>query len=150
MDLAVWLRTIGLEQYEAAFRENAIDDAVLPKLTAEDLKDLGVTAVGHRRKLLEAIAELRSETKAEGSPSNVSSIVAPPNQGYRRTPSSHGDVLGACRLNGPVDAHGPGGPPGTPFGVPEVRSRHRAGLWWVRRKVYGRRCPDLLWVSPVP
>jgi SAM domain (Sterile alpha motif) len=78
MDLAVWLRTIGLEQYEAAFRENAIDDAVLPKLTAEDLKDLGVTAVGHRRKLLEAIAELRSETKAEGSPSNVSSIVAPP------------------------------------------------------------------------
>jgi hypothetical protein len=77
MDLAVWLRSLGLEQYEAAFRENAVDDAVLPKLTAEDLKDLGVTAVGHRRKLLEAIAELRSETKTEDSPSTVSSIVAP-------------------------------------------------------------------------
>ena len=41
MNLASWLRSLGLEQYEAAFRENAIDNAVLPNLTAEDLKDLG-------------------------------------------------------------------------------------------------------------
>ena len=60
MDLVVWLRSLGLEQYEAAFRENGVDETVLPKLTAEDVKDLGVTAVGHRRKLIEAIAELRS------------------------------------------------------------------------------------------
>jgi hypothetical protein len=40
MDLAVWQRSLGLEQYEAAFRDNAVDDTVLPKLTAEDLKDL--------------------------------------------------------------------------------------------------------------
>ena len=53
------LRSLGLEQYEAAFRENAIDDTVLLNLTAEDLKDLGVGLVGHRRKLLEAIAALR-------------------------------------------------------------------------------------------
>ena len=52
MDLGVWLRSLGLEQYEAAFRRNAIDDLVLPSLTAEDLKELGVDAVGHRRKLL--------------------------------------------------------------------------------------------------
>ncbi len=65
MDLAVWLRNLGLEQYEATFRDNAVDETVLPKLTAEDLKDLGVTAVGHRRKLLEAIADLRSQTKLE-------------------------------------------------------------------------------------
>ena len=39
MDLAVWLRSLGLEQYEAAFRENAITEKVLPLLTAEDLKD---------------------------------------------------------------------------------------------------------------
>ena len=51
MDLVVWLRSLGLEQYEAAFRENAIDDKVLPKLTAEDLKDIRVNIVGHRRKL---------------------------------------------------------------------------------------------------
>ena len=54
MDLGGWLRSLGLEQYEAAFRENAIDDTVLPKLAAEDLKDLGVNLVGHRRKLLDA------------------------------------------------------------------------------------------------
>ena len=42
MDVGGWLRRLGLEQYEAAFRENEIDDTVLPNLTAEDLKDLGV------------------------------------------------------------------------------------------------------------
>ena len=56
MDVGGWLRRLGLEQYEAAFRENEIDDTVLPSLTAEDLKDLGVGIVGHRRKLLDAIA----------------------------------------------------------------------------------------------
>ena len=48
------VRGLGLEQYEAAFREIKIDDRVLPRLTAEDLKDLGVGMVGHRRMLLDA------------------------------------------------------------------------------------------------
>jgi SAM domain (Sterile alpha motif) len=56
MDVVVWLRSLGLEQYEAAFRENKVHAAVLPKLTAEDLKDLRIAAVGDRRKLLEPIA----------------------------------------------------------------------------------------------
>jgi class 3 adenylate cyclase/predicted ATPase len=64
MDLGGWLRSLGLAQYEAAFRENAINEAILPKLTAEDLKDIGMTAVGHRRVLLDAIAALRDETPA--------------------------------------------------------------------------------------
>ena len=64
MDVGGWLRRLGLEQYEAAFRENEIDDTVLPSLTAEDLKDLGVGFVGHRRKLLDAIAALRAEASA--------------------------------------------------------------------------------------
>ena len=55
-DLGDWLRGLGLEQYEAAFRENEIDDTVLPNLTADDLKDLGVVIVVHRRRLLDAIA----------------------------------------------------------------------------------------------
>jgi hypothetical protein len=50
------LRSLGLGKYEAAFRENEIDETVLPDLTAEDLKELGITALGHRRKLLAAIA----------------------------------------------------------------------------------------------
>jgi hypothetical protein len=48
MDLGGWLRSLGLERYEAAFRENEITEKVLPSLTAEDLKDLGVVIVGHR------------------------------------------------------------------------------------------------------
>ena len=55
MDIGGWLRSLGLEQYEAAFRENEIDETVLPSLTAEDLKDLA-SLLGHRRKLLDAIA----------------------------------------------------------------------------------------------
>ncbi|WP_082637928.1 adenylate/guanylate cyclase domain-containing protein [Bradyrhizobium retamae] len=62
MDICAWLRGLGLERYEQAFRENAIDEATLPKLTAEDLRDLGVTAIGHRRILLDAIAALRAAT----------------------------------------------------------------------------------------
>ncbi len=59
MDVAVWLRGLGLERYDQAFRDNEIDEKVLSSLTAEDLKDLGVTLVGHRRRLLDAIAALR-------------------------------------------------------------------------------------------
>jgi class 3 adenylate cyclase len=50
-----------LGQYEAAFRENDIDETVLTNLTVEDLKELGVAPLGHRRKLLDAIAALRAD-----------------------------------------------------------------------------------------
>ena len=53
MDVADWLRALGLEQYEAAFRENDVGGEILPDLTADDLKDLGITSLGHRRQLLE-------------------------------------------------------------------------------------------------
>ena len=56
MDVGDFLRELGLQQYEAAFRDNRIDIRVLPKLTAEDLKDLGVTLVGDRRVLLGLLA----------------------------------------------------------------------------------------------
>src|SRR5476649_2552003 len=58
MDVGVWLHGLGLGQYEAAFRENEIGGDILPNLTADDLKELGVTVVGHRRKLLTAIGSL--------------------------------------------------------------------------------------------
>ena len=58
MDVAAWLRDLGLERYVSAFRDNDIDAEVLLKLTAEDLISIGVTSVGHRRKLLDAIASL--------------------------------------------------------------------------------------------
>jgi SAM (Sterile alpha motif) domain-containing protein len=68
MDLGKWLQSLGLEEFEATFRNNKIDKAVLPKLTAEDLKELGVTAVGHRLKLLDAIAALRTGGDAKAKP----------------------------------------------------------------------------------
>uniref|UniRef100_UPI003F9BDF99 AAA family ATPase n=1 Tax=Roseiarcus sp. TaxID=1969460 RepID=UPI003F9BDF99 len=60
MEIGDWLRGLGLSQYEAAFRENSIDLEILRKLTSEDIKDLGVASVGHRRRLLAAIEALSS------------------------------------------------------------------------------------------
>ena len=61
MDVGDWLRRLGLERYEAAFRENEVSERVLPSLTQDDLKEIGVGPVGHRRILLEAIAVLRGQ-----------------------------------------------------------------------------------------
>ena len=58
MDIADWLRRLGLDQYERAFRDNDVDTETLPSLTADDLRELGVTSLGHRKKLLSAIAAL--------------------------------------------------------------------------------------------
>src|SRR5262249_17808540 len=69
-------RSLSLEEYETAFRENKVDATVLPKLTEEDLKDLGVQAVGDRRKLLDAIADLRLGAKPELLPSGATSTIA--------------------------------------------------------------------------
>ena len=66
MDIAAWLHRLGLEQYEQAFRDNDIDAEVLPELTADDLISIGVTSVGHRRKLLAAIAALREKAAPAG------------------------------------------------------------------------------------
>ena len=66
MDIVVWLRSLGLGKYEAAFRENEIDETVLPSLTHETLKELGVASFGHRVRLLDAIAALRRDTNAPG------------------------------------------------------------------------------------
>ena len=49
MDVSEWLRGLGLDRYASAFRANDIDAEVLRRLTAEDLRELGVASVGHRR-----------------------------------------------------------------------------------------------------
>jgi class 3 adenylate cyclase/predicted ATPase len=58
MNLAEWLHGLGLEQYWPAFRDNDISEEVLRRLTVEDLRELGIASVGHRRVLLDAIAAL--------------------------------------------------------------------------------------------
>jgi class 3 adenylate cyclase len=66
MDLGGWLRSLGIQQYEAIFRENAIDETVLPDLTDQDLEKLGVL-LGHRRKLLRAIANPENADKGSSA-----------------------------------------------------------------------------------
>ena len=67
MDVAAWLKNLGLGQYETAFRDNGIGEAVLPHLTVEDLKEIGVATVGDRRMLLAAIAALASPTSSDAT-----------------------------------------------------------------------------------
>ena len=76
MDVGEWLRGLGLGQYEASFRDNEIDAALLPSLTVEDLKDLGLAIVGHRRKILTAIAELNAPPLA-ARPEPVATATTP-------------------------------------------------------------------------
>ena len=116
MELESWLRSLGLEQYEAAFRENSIDEKVLTRLTADDLKELGVAAVGHRRTLLDAIAALRAsaelrpetETHANSAPVKASdSGTARPspidNAERRQVTVMFSDLVGSTALSTQMD-----------------------------------------------
>ncbi len=112
MDIAAWLRGLGLEQYEPAFRDNAIDGAVLPRLTSDDLKDIGVAQVGHRRKLLDAIAALGvhapapapSAVEATSPPPKVTPAVAAPSGGERRQVTvMFCDLVGSTPLSARLD-----------------------------------------------
>jgi class 3 adenylate cyclase/tetratricopeptide (TPR) repeat protein len=106
MDLSGWLRSLGLEQYETAFRDNAIDDTVLLNLTAEDLKDLGVALVGHRRKLLDAIADLRNDGSAKAASSDVLPTIdkSPKDAAERRQVTvMFSDLVGSTALAAHMD-----------------------------------------------
>ena len=105
MDVGGWLRKLGLEQYEAAFRENKIDDTVLPRLMAEDLKDLGVGVVGDRCKLLDAIAALRAEASPR-SPSDALSAIdkaAKDTAERRQVTVMYSDLVGSTALSTRMD-----------------------------------------------
>jgi len=64
VDIAVWLRDLGLPQYERAFRDNDIGEELLPTLTEADLREIGVASLGHRKQLLAAIARLAATADA--------------------------------------------------------------------------------------
>ena len=137
MDVAHWLRRLGLERYEAAFRENDISTAILPTLTAEDLRELGVTSVGHRRTLLEAIAALRADPGAidaifpAGSASTNSSTWI-----RRGTPPTQCNVLRHYRLHRAVIAFGSGRSECSDRGLPVARCyRHREFGGFIARYV---------------
>src|SRR6202044_3115331 len=109
MDIVVWLRSLGLERYEAVFRENEITERVLPSLTAEDLKELGVTALGHRRKLLDAIAALRTDAGGKAASADVATASNAPSASAedraerRQVTVMFSDLVGSTALSARMD-----------------------------------------------
>ena len=109
MDVAVWLRSLGLGKYEAAFRENEIDETVLPSLTEEHLKQLGVTALGHRVKLLDAIAALRNDAGRKAIALDAAASSSAPSAHLedraerRQVTVMFSDLVGSTALSARVD-----------------------------------------------
>ncbi len=103
MDLAGWLRSLGLEQYEATFRENAIDEAVLHDLTEDHLRELGFP-LGVRLKLLKAIAALRTGTAPIGLSDDPAPVGSPADLGERRQVTVlFSDLVGSTALSARMD-----------------------------------------------
>src|SRR5262249_24106614 len=107
MDVAEWLRQLGLEQYAPAFRDNHIDAEILLELTADDLIGLGVTSIGHRRKLLAAIAGLQADsappaTTARDAP-HVPPAAGPSEAERRHLTVMFCDLVGSTALSARLD-----------------------------------------------
>src|SRR5580704_3949716 len=109
MDVVVWLRSLGLEEYEAAFRDNKVNERVLPSLTAEDLKELGVSALGHRRILLDAIAALRADAGGKAPSVDVATTSSAPSASpedraeRRQVTVMFSDLVGSTALSTRMD-----------------------------------------------
>jgi class 3 adenylate cyclase len=106
IEITDWLRGLGLEQYAATFRDNDIDDAVLQRLTAEDLRELGVASVGHRRRLLDAIAALVPTPAADTSrlPAETTTTLLPKGDAERRQLTvMFCDLVGSTALSARLD-----------------------------------------------
>jgi class 3 adenylate cyclase len=109
MDVVVWLRSLGLGKYEAIFRENDIDEAVLPSLTHENLKELGVASFGHRVKLLDAIAALRTDATGKAHSVDAGTTSRTPNERQedraerRQVTVMFSDLVGSTALSARMD-----------------------------------------------
>ena len=103
MDVAEWLRDLGLEQYAPAFRDNDIDGEVLRRLTGEDLRELGVRSIGHRRRLLDAISALGA-VLADVASTAASFAVPPQAEAERRQLTvMFCDLVGSTALSARLD-----------------------------------------------
>jgi len=102
MDLGWWLRSLGLERYEAAFRDNDIDTSVLRHLSDQDLKELGVS-LGHRRKMLAAIAELSSAGRKIPDPPTGTEPKPQDTAERRQVTVLFSDLVGSTELSARMD-----------------------------------------------
>jgi class 3 adenylate cyclase len=98
-----WLHGLGLEQYAPAFRDNDVDSEVLPQLTVDDLISLGVTSVGHRRKLLAAIASLGAAASAAAATVAPRDTPAPADAERRQLTVMFCDLVGSTALSARFD-----------------------------------------------
>jgi class 3 adenylate cyclase len=98
MDVGGWLRGLGLGQYEEKFRDNKIDADLLPRLTVDDLKDIGVSVVGDRRRLLDAIAILAGTSPPAEVPAPA--MKSAPAQGLRASAERRHITVLFCDLAG--------------------------------------------------
>jgi class 3 adenylate cyclase/predicted ATPase len=105
VEVGDWLHQLDLEQYASAFAENAIDWSILPSLTSDDLREIGVAAVGHRRKLLNAIAALSAAAPAAELTLPMSSeLIAVPSGAERRQLTvMFCDLVGSTALSARLD-----------------------------------------------
>jgi class 3 adenylate cyclase len=105
MDVGGWLRSLGLDRYEAAFRDNEISERVLASLTQEDLKEIGVGPVGHRRLLLEAIAALHADKGcADAATTSSAPSISPEDRAERRQVTvMFCDLVGSTALSTRMD-----------------------------------------------
>jgi len=103
MDVVAWLRGLGLEQYAPAFRDNDVDGEVLPELTSEDLISIGVTSVGHRRKLLTAIASLGAAPPAATVMAAPRDATGPADAERRQLTVMFCDLVGSTALSSQLD-----------------------------------------------
>src|SRR5947207_2139217 len=103
MDVATWLQGLGLGRYVPAFRDNEIDWDALPKLTAEDLKDLGVVIGGHRRRLLDAIAARRAAVPVASLTAAPRDARTPADAERRQLTVMFCDLVGSTALSSRLD-----------------------------------------------
>jgi class 3 adenylate cyclase len=103
MDVAEWLRGLGLEQYAPAFRDNDIDGEVLRGLTADDLRELGVASIGHRRRLLDSIARLVDGTRSAGASPAPSGAAVSSDAERRQLTVMFCDLVGSTGLSSRLD-----------------------------------------------
>jgi hypothetical protein len=103
--IADWLQKLGLGQYAQRFAENDINFAILPDLTDQDLKELGVASLGHRRQLLRAITELKGgETGAPKPATEYTAPVTPHDTAERRQVTvMFSDLVGSTALSARMD-----------------------------------------------
>src|SRR5450631_681950 len=105
--IADWLEKLGLGQYAPRFAENDINFAILSDLTDQDLKELGVSSLGHRRQLLRAIAELNSVEKGAPklAPATAVSVTPQPHDAAERRQLTvmFVDLVGSTALSARLD-----------------------------------------------